>query len=236
MFISPQYAIENQWIRHPECKTLDDWERHQFISPNAIDFTLDKVFTLNTDDTPYVCETVKKMRSLYELDPINNSIERRWKLEGGRVYDGMSNMYVEVPENVVAILYTRSSFTRNGVFLTSGIYDSGFKGAVGFTIFTVGGPIEIGEGVRIGQIAFVEASSAKMYAGGWNHKEGSHWATPQPDPKQEKVESATQRVPEQLEQPIGSNPNKSEFANELEESHKSTSGQGTKQAGTKNFI
>ena len=46
------------------------------------------------------------------------------------------NESVELPNEVYMMLYQRSSYSRKGVFITSGIYDSGFCGKVGcsFTI------------------------------------------------------------------------------------------------------
>ncbi len=264
MFINPRIAIENKWIVHPECNTIEDWEAKKLLSPNAIDFTLDKVYTVNTDQTPYVSENFKQMRSLYELHAETYAIGKRWLLEGGRVYDGMSQMYVEVPPDVAAILYTRSTFTRNGVFLTSGLYDSGFKGAIGFTVFTVGGGIQVDVGTRIGQIAFVQSASAKAYEGGWNHAQGSHWTTPEEQVKLQKAIDSVSKLepdwadtnkgqapvvasddpvkptepqkPTLLEPLITSNPNMSDFAKTVEKSHKSDSGFDSKAAGKKNYI
>lgn len=214
MFINPKIAIEKGWIKHPKCKNLDDWSQHKFISPNAIDFTLDKVMTLNTDTMPFVGETYKNMRTLYLLDRDVHYTDS-WLLEGLRVYDGMSNVYVEVPEGVAAVLYTRSTFTRNGVFITSGLYDQGFKGNVGFTIYTIGGPICVEGGARIGQIVFVKSEdSGILYAGGYNHPEGTHY---------------TEQVRQQPTE-------KSEQAKVLEETNKWDSDQRGPVAGTKSFV
>lgn len=166
MFINPQTAIDNGWIRG-----IVDAEKQ--VQPNAIDFTLDQLKWVG-NEVAYLCEDKKrnKMRSTHDVVCFADGT---WNLEGGRVYDGSSNMYIEVPEGMAAILYTRSSFARNGVFIMSGLYDSGYQGHIGFTIYTIGGGIQIEPGTRIGQVALVQADAAKMYAGGWNHAEGTHY-------------------------------------------------------------
>jgi len=224
MFINPKIAIEKGWI-----KGIKDPAKQ--VQPNAIDFTLDKVMALSTEVLPFISETSKIMRALDEItaDPFLEE----WMLEGGRVYDGTSDVYVEVPEGVAAILYTRSTFARNGVIIASGLYDSGFKGNVGFTIYTIGGPIIVRVGTRIGQIAFVGAESAGLYTGGYNHPEGTHYteqcAMVPPPPGGAIPQSS-------LGTPIGAPIVKGEQAKHLEDTHKWNSDQTGKPAGTKSFI
>lgn len=121
------------------------------------------------------------MRGGVELSPVKQrSLEKDppefWHLSSKKVYDGMSDVYVNLPEGIAAQLIIRSTFNRNGIFLTSGLYDSGFKGHIGFAIHNNSGEAKIGFGTRIGQIIFVSSDSVGSYAGGWNHEEGTHHA------------------------------------------------------------
>lgn len=169
MFINPKIAIEKGWI-------VGVKDPKKQVQPNATDFTLDKVSTIK--GASYISEDRKIMRNIQELKPllINSAAGTEyWSLEAGQVYDGLSDIYVTVPPGIAAVLYTRSTFVRNGVFLMSGLYDSGFQGNIGFTICTVGGAIDIGVGTRIGQIGFLPADNAGLYAGGYNHSSGTHW-------------------------------------------------------------
>lgn len=173
MFISPKIAIERGWVKIPEGVNVE-----KCIQPNAIDFTLDKVCVFNADSYFQISENDKTMRTqrtlvpeyLYSLDD-----EKYWRLEAGSVYDGMSNFYVEVPEGIAAMLIVRSTFNRNGIFITSGLYDSGYKGACGFAIHNRGGVAFISPGTRIGQLIFIESQNAGLYAGGYNHNIGTHY-------------------------------------------------------------
>lgn len=161
MFINPQLAVTNGAITG-----LVDPAKQ--IQPNAIDFTLDKLFMLD-QNVVTISEKEKAFRTSHPVELEDGN----WVLEGGRVYDGLSDVFVKVPKGAAAILFSRSTFVRNGVFIVSGLYDSGFEGHIGFTIYTLGGPVTIGKGTRIGQIALISADAAGSYAGGYNHAQGT---------------------------------------------------------------
>lgn len=171
MFINPKVAISEGWItgiKNPDKQ----------IQPNAIDFTLDHLLFVN-DNTFVISEEGKQMRGNVDYPPVQNRQSGLyfWRLDPHSVYDGMSSMYVDVPEGVAAMLVTRSSFTRNGIFIMSGLYDTGFQGHIGFTVHNrMGASAMIGQGTRIGQIIFVESHNSSVYAGGWNHEQGTHYS------------------------------------------------------------
>ena len=175
MFINPQTLIEKEIITHPECKTISDWESRKFISPNAIDFTLDSLHVINDYDTFAINEQYKKLRSVKSIDPVKQDGELCWYLESQQTYDGLSDMYVNVPEGMVAWVIIRSTLSRNGLAIQSGLYDSGFSGHIGCSIYNRSGKAVIGKGTRIGQICFATSENYNTYAGGYNHSKGSHW-------------------------------------------------------------
>ena len=110
-----------------------------------------------------------------QLDPRHN--DHFFRIGGHMVVDGMSNIYVDLPEGVACQLIIRSTFNRNGIFLTSGLYDSGFKGHIGFAIHNRReNQAYIGQGTRIGQVIFVESNASGLYSGGWNHDKGTHYS------------------------------------------------------------
>lgn len=177
MFINPKHAIEQGWvtgIKNPEKQ----------VQPNAIDFTLDRVFDFDAYSSFTIYETdepleeKKHMRGQEEIFPqlsFSKTVPL-WTLRPKTAYDAMSDLHVTLPENVAAVLFIRSTFNRNSCFISTGLYDSGFNGSVGFHIHNNSHTETlIGKGVRIGQIAFIEASSAHQYAGGYNTQQGQHW-------------------------------------------------------------
>jgi deoxycytidine triphosphate deaminase len=169
MFIDPRIAIAEGWITG-----IDNEEKQ--VQPNAIDFTLDRLFTINETNAFHISEGGKKMRGGEELHPLTprNDTLPYWTVAANSVHDAMSNIYVTLPDGVAAQLIIRSTFNRNGMFLTSGLYDSGFEGHIGFALHNRSGAAYITPGTRVGQIIFVKSESAGMYAGGWNHEQGTH--------------------------------------------------------------
>lgn len=179
MFVSPVRVIEEGWITHPECKSLEDWKTRKFVSPNAIDFTCDNLYVLKDKSEAFLDDytMTKTMREMEEVVTLlaGNGL---WKLKHNYVYDCASNMHVIVPQGYAALLYPRSTLTRNGLFIANGIFDQGFRGGVGTTIHVQCGDFTLGKGTRIGQIAFFKSEdSGIVYAGGYNTQQGQHWAS-----------------------------------------------------------
>lgn len=164
MFINPQTAIDSGWITgitNPDTQ----------IQPNATDFTLDKLYTIDKEKPFIISEEAKTMRGGKELF---TDSEQNWLIPANTTMDGQSNVFVDIPEGVAALLIIRSTFNRNGIFLTSGLYDSGFKGHVAFAIHNRSDYAIVKQGTRIGQIIFVESNSQGTYSGGYNHAIGTH--------------------------------------------------------------
>lgn len=178
MFISPRTAIKEGWVTG----IVDEAKQ---VQPNAIDFTLDRLFTMDGNNTFTIAtdttgKEVKVMRGGKEIDAMPNirvmatpTDKSSFYIQSRTSYDMLSNMYVKLPEGVAALIIIRSSFCRNGLFVTSGLYDSGFNGHVGCVIHNNSGPAQIEKGIRIGQIMFVQAEAAGLYAGGFNHGKGT---------------------------------------------------------------
>lgn len=186
MFISPKTAIEKGWIKRADGQEIAVGN----IQPNAIDFTIDRVFALGGNSFKAVdamvdgqLKTIKELPDGVELEAVEDADPKfdrvpLWKLDGRASFDFTSDFYVDLPEGVAAMLIVRSTFNRGSLFVTSGLYDSGYKGAIGGAIHNNGQlPAYVGKGVRVGQIMFVQSDSAGMYAGGYNHEAGDIWRT-----------------------------------------------------------
>lgn len=184
MLLNPQQIVDKQIVKG----TVS-------VQPNAIDFTVDSVNLIEatlayiSNDKPLVRHTTQlkvELTDAFDLRPLYGVLHPDRELEKGQVlgwllpanheFDITSNVYVEVPEGTAAFLIPRSTFTRNGVTLNSGLYDSGFKGNIGCVIKTGHTPLFIEQGTFIGQIYFTESQSAGEYAGSYNTKDGQHWS------------------------------------------------------------
>lgn len=175
MFINPKTAIEEGWITwSPIIKDIT-----KYVQPNAIDFDCFRVYQLDKTDNAFLSERGKKIRGSSEL-PLTEASdgELYWHMSDGNCYDFASNFHVTLPEGVAAMLIIRSTLNRSGVFLTSGLYDSGYDGGVAGMLRISGGDFSLAPNTRIGQIMFVRSEdSGILYAGGYNHAQGTHWSS-----------------------------------------------------------
>ena len=80
---------------------------------------------------------------------------------------------VTIPEGYAGWVITRSTLNRNGLFITSGLYDSGYNGVMAGLLHVHHGPATIQRGSRVGQFIMFEAETLSLYDGdygvGKNH-------------------------------------------------------------------
>ena len=172
MYLSPIKALENKWITGEITPEM--------IQPNGIDFTLDNVYSSSLDTFVLSAGAFKKHRKWVEKDTYeyvgDNGISfKAYHLSPHAPYDVLSNLEVSLPAGVAAFVIGRSTLNRNSIFLTSGLYDSGFNGNIGCQLHNNGPSAVIERGARIGQIVFVAAASAKSYNGQYNNL-AKHWS------------------------------------------------------------
>ena len=90
------------------------------------------------------------------------------------IIDGLSNdkteqiimqNEIEVADDEAGFVITRSTLNRNGVFLTSGLYDTGYKGVMAGVMHVNCGKMRIKPGTRVGQYLNWKAESISSYDG-----------------------------------------------------------------------
>lgn len=92
-------------------------------------------------------------------------------LPNGCSYNVLLNETVKLPLDVFATFTHRSSFNRQGVLITGSIYDPGYFGQVGCTIYNMSGQwISIPKNTRIGQMLFFKADPASKYNGQYQNE------------------------------------------------------------------
>ena len=72
---------------------------------------------------------------------------------------------IDVGEGEAGWVITRSTFNRNGLFLTSGLYDSGYHGVMAGVLHVTVGTAKIKQGTRIGQYLSFNAEALHKYNG-----------------------------------------------------------------------
>lgn len=132
------------------------------VQPNACDLRLSKVFKIQ----PLlfrISEQVKQHRGSEEVIPDSDG----WFYLPKGQYEVVMENIIEVGPDEAGWVITRSTLNRNGVFLTSGLYDSGYHGVMAACMHVTTYDLEIQKGTRIGQYVNVCAESLHKYNGSY---------------------------------------------------------------------
>lgn len=130
------------------------------VQPNAVDLRLDKVFRVN-GECFIIDEDQKVHRTTTAIEPDG---DQYFVLEPGNYEVVMENI-ITVGDDEAGFVITRSTLNRNGVFLTSGLYDTGYNGVMAGMIHVTCGPCKIKKGTRIGQYLSFKAEALSHYDG-----------------------------------------------------------------------
>lgn len=132
------------------------------VQPNAVDLRVDRIyrmsgtFRIGEEDG----KEVKEHRQIFELQPDD---EGYFHLGSGTYQIIMENI-IKVGEDEAGWVITRSTLNRNGCFITSGLYDSGYHGVMAGALH-VRDYAEIKKGSRVGQFLLFKAQALKNYDG-----------------------------------------------------------------------
>ena len=141
----------------------------QSVQPNAIDVRANSLSRFKKWKWGVVSETIKTQH----IDTIPESPVKElfgsnelfgWWLAPGECYSFSSKVWIEVPDNMVGWLISRSSLNRNGVFIQSGLYDSGFKGYIAGTMYAFN-EMFIESDTRVAQFIMADAEMLHKYDG-----------------------------------------------------------------------
>lgn len=132
------------------------------VQPNAVDLRLGKVFLIRPN-TFTINEEDKTHRGSVELRPDANG----WYTLSEGHYEVVMENVIEVGEGEAGWVITRSTLNRNGVFLTSGLYDTGYHGVMAGVMHVTVGPMRIQQGTRIGQYLSFNAEALHKYDGSY---------------------------------------------------------------------
>lgn len=133
------------------------------IQPNAVDLRLDKVFKIKKDVFEISNDHKKHRGTEYELKPDHQGY---FVLEPGDYEVVMENI-VHVGEGEAGWVITRSTLNRNGIFITSGLYDTGYHGIMAGVLHVGCGVARIKKGTRIGQYVSFDAEAMHVYSGSY---------------------------------------------------------------------
>jgi dUTP pyrophosphatase len=160
MILDPTAMIEGSIIKSPHGISEEQ------IQPNGVDCTLASVMEISRDGMFAMTETdtwVAPPPAVVEKDNDGHFLGK-----SGHAYLLEFREYVSLPPGVCALVQGRSTLNRNGMFVRGSVFDSGFNGYVGATMYCFQ-DFRIYYGARVAQILFIMASSPRVYEGRYSH-------------------------------------------------------------------
>lgn len=135
------------------------------LQPNAVDLKLDKVFKTDpTCNSFTLSEENKTHRAKIEMFPDDNGY---FVFDQGSSYEVAFEGTVTIGDNEAGFVINRSTLNRNGVFIASGLYDSGYSGSMAAALHNFGGTTNIKKGTRVAQFILWKAESICNYNGSY---------------------------------------------------------------------
>jgi dUTP pyrophosphatase len=139
------------------------------LTPNGFDLTAADIFGFDGAGAMDFSNKERLIPEGHEIMPkkkTGQDIFGWWNLKKG-AYKVITNEIVNLPNDLTAIAFPRSSLLRMGAFTQTGVWDAGFKGRSEF-ILVVENPngIKLKQNVRIAQLIFMKINEAsKGYDG-----------------------------------------------------------------------
>jgi dCTP deaminase len=131
------------------------------IQPSSVDLRLDRYFRVFRNHTMRVIDVREDQEELTELVEIGD--EDSFILHPGEFVLGSTAERVALPNDLVARLEGKSSLGRLGLLIhsTAGFVDAGWDGYLTLELSNVANlPITLYPGMRIGQISFLQMTTA----------------------------------------------------------------------------
>ena len=138
------------------------------LTPNGFDLTVEKVFEFKGKGVLDFSNSRRVVPQGREILPYKEEGKDKlgwWDLKQG-AYKIRTNEIVSLPNNLVAIGFSRTSLLRMGAFVVNGVWDASFVGKSEFLLI-VAAPqgIRIEEKARLVQLVFFPIKETKGYAG-----------------------------------------------------------------------
>lgn len=131
------------------------------VTPQGFDFTVQDVREFDEGGRIDFDNSERKI-------PGATSVEKEdeeWHLDQG-VYKIVPNEKVNIPEDMFALAFLRSSMLRMGCDIVNGVWDAGFSGKGVFTLQVMNPHgVVIEQDARVNQIVFFDMEETEKYSG-----------------------------------------------------------------------
>ena len=143
------------------------------VQPNAIDLRIESIqrmtsslFRISEDEKTHRGSEPVPTDADGFLISFVSSVTSSWHLKPG-TYEIIMQGLISLGENEAGFIITRSTLNRNGLFITSGLYDSGYHGVMAGALHVIGGDAFIEKGTRVAQFLLWQAESLNQYDGSY---------------------------------------------------------------------
>lgn len=137
----------------------------------AVDIRLDEIWEMDPKSEAFLKKKTRKTRDYKRVAKFVPDKDEGFILEPMKYYQFKSIEETEVPLDLMGRFTPRFNLLANGMYMTFGKLDPGFKGNFVLPVINLSGvPFEIELGARYGQIGFyrVDGNSVK-YRGQWRN-------------------------------------------------------------------
>ena len=142
------------------------------LTPNGFDATVNAIFEFDSQGALDFSNNERVLPKGRQIPPEKKKEDDKygwWQLSPG-AYKVKTNEQINMPNNLVALAFSRTSLLRMGAFTQNGAWDAGFKGKSEF-ILVVQNPhgISIKQNARIVQLVFLRVEETEEYEGIYKH-------------------------------------------------------------------
>ena len=137
------------------------------LTPNGFDMTVGEIYQFNSSGSVDFSNSERVMPDCEKL--VAHKVEGDkygwWSLDQG-VYKVKTNETINMPTNLTALAFTRTTLLRMGVFTQHGVWDAGFRGKSEFVLVVQNKyGVRIKENGRVAQLAFTPVDETESYNG-----------------------------------------------------------------------
>ena len=133
------------------------------LTPNGFDLTAGNIFNFNASGALDFSNKEREVPEGKEILPKKRNAQDKfgwWNLKK-EAYKVRTNEVINLPLDLIAIVFSRTSLLRMGAFTQHGVWDAGFKGKSEF-ILVIENPkgIRLKQNARIAQLIFLKINAA----------------------------------------------------------------------------
>lgn len=133
------------------------------LTPNGFDLTAGEIFEFKARGALDFSNREREIPNCKEILPKKKTPADKfgwWHLRKG-AYKIRTNESFNLPDNLMAVAFPRSSLLRMGVFTQTGVWDTGFKGRSEFILVVENKKgVRIKQNARIVQVIFLKMNQA----------------------------------------------------------------------------